>query len=415
LLSSEAQSQKTSRRRVFAVLTGVIVGCGIIGVVMCSPTGMQKAGASPLEAEAKNSDVPRVPFFRVTASSSYDAGLQHGRLAKELIHGWLASAEMKSVVAFVAGNGSKAFQQLKTDNSVEFPEYAEEMRGIADGAGVEVDAIWCANMLNELESLMSEMRESAKHCSDVYAISAGGYSAGFAHGHNDDWSEAVKPFWYVMSVTYNSSAEQSKLGFGNCAGVAYHGALVGWAPTWNEHGMFATQNSLVPRKSRAGGLACAFVQRRAICGAHNLDEAVNALSVKGWSNSASMNVVDAHGKRMANVELWEDRYNVLEVTEAMNNYTHFNEFKHLETARNHSIDDPRLFVHDPRQARADDLSAPRSEVDVMARLSDSQIFRPTATITTVVLNGTTGVLRMWCGVPSASNPPAYTWDMFNFF
>merc|ERR1712217_817491 len=106
------------------------------------------------------------------------------------------------------------------------------------------------------------------------------------------------------------------------------------------------------------------------------------------------NVVDTRGKRMANVELWEDRHNVFEVTETLHNYTHFNEFKHLETAQNRSIDDPRLFTHDPRQARADALPAPQSEVDIMSRLSDPQIFRPTATITTVVLNGTTGVLRM---------------------
>jgi hypothetical protein len=355
------------------------------------------------------------PLFRITAPSSYDAGLQHGRLAKQRIHGWFAGAEMQSVFDFVEGKGRKAFEQLKFDNTVEFPEYVEEMRGIADGAGVDVDQVWCANMLNELESLMDIVGDPPKHCSDIYAVASGGYAAGFAHGHNDDWSDAVKPFWYILAVVYNSTAEQEKLGFESCAGVAYPAALVGWAPTWNNRGIFATQNSLVPKRSRPGGLVCSLVQRRAICRAHNLDEAVNALTVNGWSDSASMNVVDLQGKRMANVELWEDRHSILEVTDAMHNYSHFNEFKHLQTAGGNRIDDPRIFPHDPRQARVDALPPPRSDRDVMDRLSDAQVFRPTATITTLVVNGSTGVLRLWCGVPSASNPPAYIWDMLNFF
>merc|ERR1719240_2176858 len=108
---------------------------------------------------------------------------------------------------------------------------------------------------------------------------------------------------------------------------------------------------------------------------------------------------------MANVELWEDRHSVEEVTSDMHNYSHFNEFKHLWTARGKTIDDPKMFIHDPRQARVDALPAPRSDMDVMERLSDAEVFRPTATITTVVVNGSTGVLRLWCGVPSASNAP----------
>lgn len=412
----EETSKRSPRRALLYTAGALTATLCVLAIVATNSPYASRQGSSFLESVASPVASPgNAPFFRIIASSSFDAGLQHGQLAKERIHGWFAGAEVQSVFAFVEGRGQKAFEQLKADNVAEFPDYVEEMRGIATGAGVTLDQVWVANMLNELEALMEIMGTPAVHCSNVYAVAEGGYSAGFAHGHNDDWSDAVKPYWYLMSVTYNSSTEEDKLGFQSCAGVTYPAALVGWAPSWNAHGVYSDQNSMVPRRSRAGGLACSFVQRRALCRAHNLDEAVTALSVPGWSDSASMNVVDVRGKRMANVELWEDRHNVVEVTEAMNNYSHFNEFKHLLTAQGQRIDDPKTFVRDPRQRRVDALPAPRSELDVMARLSDSQIFRPTATITTVIINGATGSLKVWCGVPSASNPPAYSWDILNFF
>lgn len=358
----------------------------------------------------------RPPLFRITASSHFEAGILHGRLARTRIVGWFSTPEMRSVFAYVAGSGKKAFAQLKRDNEAEFPEYVDEMRGIAQGAGVPLDQVWCANMLNELEGLMAIQGTPAVHCSDIYAVSSGGYDAGFAHGHNDDWSDAAKPWWYLTSYTYKPDGSfrgGNSSSFPSCAGVTYPGALVGWAPTWNGHGLFSTQNSMVPRRQRAGGLACAFVQKRAICPSRSLEEAASALSVPGWSDGASMNIVDMRGKKMANVELWEDLHSTLVVTNSMGNYSHFNEYKHLQTRSNKSIDDPRIFQHDPRQSNVDALPAPRSEEDVKARLTT--VFRPDATITTLVVNGSTGKLSLWYATPSATSDPVYSWDLLHFF
>jgi len=354
------------------------------------------------------------PLYRIKASGYFDAGWQHGRIASRQIHGWLATPEMQSIFAWTSGQGKQAFENLKTNNTIEFPDYAEELRGIAEGANVSLDQIWCANLLNELEEIMDNVHNPAKHCSDIYAISPGGYAAGFAHGHNDDWSDALKPYWYVLSVVIQSNVKSQSL-FSACAGLAYPGALVGWAPSWNIHGIFSTQNSLLPKTSRSRGLATAFVQRRAICSATNMDEAIAGLTKGGWSDGASLNIVDVRSRRMVNVEFWEDMSSVLEITEAMGNYSHFNRYKHLRNARGLSIDDPSGFIHDLRQASVDALPPPRSAHDVMARLGDSSIFRPSATLTTVVVNGSTGQLDVWCGTPSSMSGPVYSWNLFNFF
>lgn len=395
-----------------SVLAVVLLGCSYVALI--KPAGERVLRGTELIAAAGH-DGQRPPLFRITASSHFDAGLQHGRLARPRIMGWFSTPEMRSVFAFVAGSGSEAFAQLKRDNEAEYPEYVEEMRGIAEGAGVSLDKVWCANLLNELEGIMAIRGTPAVHCSDIYAVAPGGYDAGFAHGHNDDWSDAAKPWWYLTSFTYkpDGSSSNNSSSFPSCAGVTYPAALVGWAPTWNGHGLFSTQNSMVPRRQRAGGLACAFVQKRAICPSRSLEEAALALSVPGWSDGASMNIVDVRGKKMANVELWEDRHSILEVTNSMGNYSHFNEYKHLETKRGKSIDDPRIFLRDARQSNVDALPAPRSEEDVKARLTT--VFRPDATITTLVVNGSTGKLSLWYASPSATSNPVYSWDMLHFF
>jgi len=287
---------------------------------------------------------------------------------------------------------------------------------------VTLDQVWCANLINDLENLMRLAGTPAgrgffkptKGCSDEYVMSERGIGKDFAHGHNDDWTAIAKQFWYFLSVTPSPGAVDVEA----CAGVVYPATLVGWAPTWNAHGMYATQNTLNPRKSRPGGLACAFVQRRAMCSATNLDDAVSLLTRPGWSDGASMNVVDVWGQRMANVELWEDRHSVLEVTTSMGNYSHFNEYKHLLTAASKPIDDPAMFVSDLRQPVVDSLPAPTSTKDIMARLSHPKVFNSDGTLVTLILNGTTGQLNIWCcGVSAASNPtkPIYSFNLKTFF
>jgi hypothetical protein len=261
--------------------------------------------------------LPTAPLFEINVTSLFDAGVQHGTLARTRINGWLLSEEMQYLKRYVASEvGQQNFQELKQVNSRAFPQYAEEIRGIAQGAAVSVDDVWTINLLYELEAIAGQASaryHSTDHCSDVYAVAAGGYSSGFAQGHNEDWSEEVKPFFYWIKLSVR--------GMASCAGLAYPGTLIGYGPTWNEHGMFWTMNSVFPLNNSAGGMAVAMGQRAALCPAASLGEAVEALAATTWSSGGSLNLVDLHNKAMANYEFWEGSH---AVTGVNTNYTHFN-------------------------------------------------------------------------------------------
>ena len=371
------------------------------------------------------------PVYRITASSLHDAGLQHGRLARKRISGWLATEEMRGVINFTSSSaGQPAFLRMKEENSRAFPELAREIEGMAVGSRLPLDEMWAATLINELESLMTNgggqwppsdgslaSPRRAGHCSDVYAVSEGG---GYAHGHNEDWPGPIWQFWYFVAYTAAPGAE-----FESCAGMVYPGGLVGWAGTWNAHGVYLTQNSLFPRKTLEGGLSSAFMQRNALCGTatagKGLDAIIGAMTAPhagvGWSSGASVNLVSLHERRMANVEVHEARHSVHEVRmDGAANYSHFNMYKHLEVGVADGPENSTLH----RQARVDALPPARSLADVKARLSDTAdsaypIFRD-MTLTSLVLDGASGRLNVWCCHHSAlDGPPAYSWSLKDFF
>ena len=95
-------------------------------------------------------------LLRISATSLYDAGIQQGEQARDRINAWFAGDEMRRIFDFATLNatGRAAFKDLRRLNAHEFPRLAEEISGIARGANVSEDHVWCANLIPELEGLM---------------------------------------------------------------------------------------------------------------------------------------------------------------------------------------------------------------------------------------------------------------------
>eukprot|EP00040_Diaphanoeca_grandis_P018940 m.99711 g.99711 ORF g.99711 m.99711 type:complete len:395 (-) comp27181_c0_seq2:117-1301(-) len=350
------------------------------------------------------------PLFNITATSLYDAGRQHGVLASDRIRKWFDSEELRDLATFVKQSaGRKAFERLRNASSNAFPLYADELRGIADGANIALDTLWTGILMIELENLNGEVRD---HCSDISAISHEGYRHGFAHGHNEDWSAEVGALYYYVKYTAAPGAD-----FESCAGLAYPGALIGWAPTWNAHGMFFSVNTLVPQSINAFGISTSFIQRDAICGigkGQTMASVIHGLKNPGWADGASVNVVDTANKCMANVEIYESKSNVSVVSESMGNNSHFNSYKRIVVKQ-----DPFLSSI-VRQRRVDLLPPPRSVSDIASILSNTadgplnSLLR-NITIATLLVDGVSGLLEAWGGLASESTPAIHSWNLTTFF
>ena len=357
---------------------------------------------------------PRI--FRISATSLYDAGFQHGTLAKDLIQSAFQLPEFQAMRAFVSKNnfGKTAFDRLIQDNTIQFPGLVEEMLGTAEGASVPIEDIWMANLVTEIESLM---KVGTAHCSDIFTTRREDETV--SHGHNEDWSATFKPYWYILSMTALPGSN-----FSSCAGMAYPGTMVGFAATWNAHGVYSTQNTLFPQPTRGFGLASTLAQRIANCGpigkgpfniVDNIDEFSTLLHTKNWAASASLNVVDLNHQKMANIEVYEDGYSRYNVQE---NYSHFNMFKHLKIGIEHDEGDNST-RH--RQKRVNELPPPSTIDDIRNILGDTQdqaypIYRD-ITLSTLILNGKTKTLEVWIDKnPSLpSSDPYFSFHLPTFF
>jgi len=352
------------------------------------------------------------PIFHIAASSLYDAGRQHGFLARQRIQGWFALGEMQAAFAFVA-HQPEIFNALKQRNSAAFPELVEELHGVADGADVSLDQIWVANLLSELESLMGQKR-SAEHCSDIFAAQS---PSRFFHGHNEDWPfDSVKDYWYFLAYraspgTVHAMGSQSQVP--DCAGFVYPGTLLGFAPTWNRYGIYSTMNSVFINDSVPDGLSVSFVGRSGICKSRSLNEAVASMSLSGWSLGTSVNIVDLNTGTMANLEVFKDKHSLLEVSPLIRNYSHFNMYNH-PTMRGLDLFEPTTVA---RQAVLDRHPPPRSQADMAARLSDSPILRK-ITMASFALDGHGKLLDVWCCGQRPSDTtiqPLHSWNLSEFF
>merc|ERR1712176_28086 len=151
------------------------------------------------------------------------------------------------------------------------------------------------------------------------------------------------------------------------------------------------------------------------------DAMIERVASHVWSSGASINFVDVKTGEMANVEVHEGQHSVYRVSKGTStpaNYSHFNMYKHLEPGKLDRPEESESTIR--RQARSDALPAIRNTQDVIDRLSDIAdpkipIYRD-ITLTTMVYDGTTGRMNVWCcGHSAASGPPLYSWDMLHFF
>jgi len=360
-----------------------------------------------------------------------EAGRRHGRAAALRIRAFMETAEISLARTFVdsegvAGPGAEALADLRAENAAAFPKHAEEIEGIAEGAGVPVLDIWLVNLLAEVQALMGlPIGKRVERCSDVMLR---GEAGSLWHGHNEDWTEDQRIHDSIYFVAYDAAKGAD---FVPVMGMCYPGMIPGFAMTWADNGLLLTQNSLFPPAARRRGLGCTFVARTAL-EEGTLERAILRLVAPGQALGCNVNLVALPSSR-GNVACPLRACNV-EVhgagdTSAVrwlgmdpgNTLLHFNVYSSLAVGNSNN---PRN--SSARQARATALlvGAPRSEggaADVAAVLGDSTtatafpIFRR-STMVSWLLDVEAGSVKVWAahGRPGKS-APLYDWDLFNFF
>lgn len=336
----------------------------------------------------------QLPFYRLPAASDLrTAGQLHGAAAAEQILAFLHTKEIASLVAFASSDsGSVALDKLRSASLECAPWLAAEIEGIADGAGVDVVAIWCVTLLSELQHAQLAAGSSAKkwrpgHCSDVISRCA---DRTVLLGHNEDWTPewASLMYWVVYRPANGAS-------FDPIGGLVYPGQPPGFAVTFTPT-VWSSQNGLFPRAQAAHGYGIVAVVRQALREAR-AESVAELISRAGQALGMSVNVVQIGGAGdaafAANVEVAgsANRSSVNRLAEAeLAQLCHFNRYRYLEVEETLS---PWLLETCARHQQVAEQTAPCcSRTDVASFL---QGCREPTTMCAMVFRSGDGMLEVW--------------------
>lgn len=217
-------------------------------------------------------DAEYFPLIEVSGSPR-ERGLAHGRAAVERVKRSVAlyrgELERRKVDASTQEKLARRFVPIIEDFD---SSYIEEMRGIAEGAGVPLEGVVTVNCrtemmfgFNDAPEVHAQMKDG---CTGVVAMPSVTASGRLFHAHNWDWRQEAADSGIVLRVRSENGPDILTLV--EAGGLARHG--------FNSAGVALTANFLAcDRDFKAPGMPLAILRRK-ILEKGNLAQAIKVLA-----------------------------------------------------------------------------------------------------------------------------------------
>ncbi len=243
-----------------------------------------------------------LPLLRVSGNN-YEIGLQIGKHFKDRIKKAFARSILIKALLFQDKMEPDWFDKLNTGAIKSFPDYVEELSGIADGSGLNYRDIAIVNFRHSFPPLPQY------NCSTVVFKN----SNKIILGHNEDHEAIFGEFAYLLNVKLNN---------GTCFFThAYPGCLPGTSFAFNSHDITISCNAISRPFARIG-IPRALLDR-SMLEAETMNETLKKAQIPGRSGSFSYNVVSMKEKKAVNLETTSKKS---QVTEISDKYFHSNHF-----------------------------------------------------------------------------------------
>lgn len=396
----------------------------------------------------------------------YQVGYSIGEHFKSRIHEYLHRSDLpfqSTFLPFIKENSNCLEPWIQTTSEL-FPNYMDEIRGLADGSQTSFEWIFALNMLNELRSKIQkhhqDLEEKSKSaiqvpkvggCSEVFVLSDSLFKGEKAIvAHNEDADKSMGEYAYIVKARYLKSNNET-----NKTIVAYHypGTLAGNTFGWNAHLIFGTNGKSPLNVLTEKGIPRCFINR-SVYESESIEEAFETLKkyamqgASGFSTNISTRYkVDIHEDsvkpkhkrnqeqpyrfyRMCNIELAPplesniciSMYNVPigdeddDHNHSPIHYAHFNHYTHLKGVMEGNVPSSRR-----RYERSLSFKNICDEDGVRQFLGDTHdtefpIFRcqrfpdKGKTLATMIANVVEKKIRIYVGNPKFE-PPIYEIDL----
>eukprot|EP01127_Copromyxa_protea_P018806 TRINITY_DN5996_c0_g3_i2.p1 TRINITY_DN5996_c0_g3~~TRINITY_DN5996_c0_g3_i2.p1 ORF type:complete len:237 (+),score=33.65 TRINITY_DN5996_c0_g3_i2:138-848(+) len=186
--------------------------------------------------------VTSIPVY-TAEGTHYEVGKIIGRAAQKEIALTMANPTIQKIIPFLdTPTGKQIFEGFYINTVKNYPQYVDEIRGLADGSGFTLENIFMLFAKSEIESFMGlrDQPNRVEHCTDILANS---YTP--CWGHNEDGDVYDRDTTYITNVTIVSSEGEIIDRF---VAFAYGGTIAADAYGFNYHGLVLSENAIDAKK-----------------------------------------------------------------------------------------------------------------------------------------------------------------------
>jgi isopenicillin-N N-acyltransferase like protein len=288
---------------------------GLSGLSVLEEGGVKRFGSAWVEKRGAD-------YLLHLSGTPYEMGYQHGVLmAAEIKNGTVpVFADPVSHNASFAGKPAWVRDLLLTylEVSVYGPierntprDYLEEIKGIADGAGLGFKEVFIANFLSDLTMAMTPGVITKKtkelgftpECSAFVAVGDAATGGGIIVGRNTDYSGQGRWSPYQTIFFYKPEGALSYVNIGTAGLIKANSAM-------NEAGMVVSGHFMAFEGADPAGASFTVLENEIMRKARTLDEAIGLLKDARRGGSFGLIIADGGGEDAAVVESTPERLGI---------------------------------------------------------------------------------------------------------
>lgn len=252
------------------------------------------------------------PVLEVSGTH-YEIGYAIGTNFKERIEKafeHLASL-INMVENFIDTDTQRFYTQYVEAIEALYPQFIEELQGMADGSGFPFKRFMITSMLPEyIEMMKLPKMENPLGCSTVsYRYGGKVYLA-----HNEDGGYSNHDIMFIVKA--HPTGKPSFISF------CHPGISMGPAPAMNDAGIFYSSNFVTGTEFQEGGIPTTFIER-SLMEAQTLDEAIQKATISNRAYCFHVNIASRDEAKVVSIEVAPSTYYLYEVEGLFVHTNHF--------------------------------------------------------------------------------------------
>jgi len=234
------------------------------------------------------------------SGSHYEIGYSIGQHFAQQIHDAFNNyAFLHELQAYhQTDNGRSRYDKMLALHQSTYPQYLQEMQGIADGSQRIFLDIFLMNLRGEYRGFLTES-DDIRGCSDCSILN----DDLALMGHNEDGSPAFHEHMYFVHAQVDDGTA-----FTACS---YPGFICGNAFGFNEHGICCSIDNIRPDNIRVG-ISRQFLAR-SLLDAQSIDDAIQRVTPDGRASGFSYTIGSIAERRIVQVEVVPESFHIKDI------------------------------------------------------------------------------------------------------